>query len=128
MAVITAALVAYAWIAAGLRPFTHPEELLVALPVIPVVVLTARRGRAEAAPGVPAAPDQAGAAVWAGLFVALIAWELIALFSSPRSDHPTMSSVADRIMSVHVGRTAVFAIWLVLGVALALRPVWRTHR
>jgi hypothetical protein len=123
---VTACLLAYAWIAAGFLPFTKPEELVVALPVIPVVILTARRGRSAAEPALGrATPQQGGAVVWVGLFVALLVWELIALFSSPRSDHPTMSYLTDRIMSVHVGRTAVFALWLVLGGALALRPMWR---
>jgi hypothetical protein len=128
---VTATFLVYAWIAAGLRPFTTPEELLVALPVIPVVILTARRGRAGARPKAQASTfssGESGAVVWVGLLVALAGWELIALFSSPRSDHPTMSSVADKIMSVHVGRTAVFALWLVLGAALALRPMWKANR
>jgi hypothetical protein len=120
-----AVVLAYAWIAAGLLPFTKPEELLVALPVIPVVILTARRGRSAAEPAQSGAPKQGGAVVWAGLFAALLVWEMIALFSSPRSQHPTMSYLTDRIMSVHVGRAAVFLLWLLLGGALALRPMWR---
>jgi hypothetical protein len=120
-----AVVLAYAWIAAGFLPFTQPEELVVALPVIPVIILAARRGRSAAEPALGASPEQGGAVVWVGLFAALLVWELIALFSSPRSQHPTMSYLTDRIMSVHVGRTAVFLLWLLLGGALALRPMWR---
>jgi hypothetical protein len=122
-----AAVLAYAWIAAGLRPFTSPEELLVALPVIPVVILTARRGQPAAGAVHPSAARD-GTIVWVGLVVALVGWELAALFSSPRSEHPTMSSITDRIMSVHVGRAGVFVLWLVLGGALALRPRGRRAR
>jgi hypothetical protein len=120
-----AVVLAYAWVAAGLLPFTRPEELLVALPVIPVVILTARRGRAAAEPALGVSSEQGRAGVWVALLAALLAWELIALFSSPRSQHPTMSYLTDRIMSVHVGRTAVFLLWLLVGGALALRPMWR---
>ncbi len=126
LAAAVAVVLAYAWIAAGLRPFTHPEELLVVVPVIPVVILTARR--ALPAAGAPIERDEDGVTVWVGLVAALVVWELAALFSSPRSEHPTMSYVADRIMSVHVGRAAVFVLWLVLGGALALRPRWRPVR
>ena len=124
---VTASVLAYAWIAAALRPFTLPEELLVALPMIPVIILTARRGRSASEPRGLAPPEEGGAAVWVGLFAALIVWELVALFSSPRSEHPTMSSMTDRIMSVHVGRAGVFVLWLLLGGALALRPMWRRN-
>ncbi len=69
----------------------------------------------------PAAdPAQRGTAVWVMLLAVLIGWELLALFSSPRHDHPTMSSVADTIMSVHVGRAAMFAVWLAAGAGLAM--------
>jgi hypothetical protein len=56
--------------------------------------------------------------VWAALLLAIAAWELLAFFSSPRRDHPTLSSIADRIMSVHAGRALVFAAWLALGATI----------
>jgi hypothetical protein len=116
------ALIGYAWVVAGLRPFTEPENVLVALPIVVVAVLAARRGRSDPEPARRSVPAPRGAAVWAGLTAAVVAWELVALFSSPRDDHPTLSSIADRIMSVHVGRAAVVVVWLALGVALARRP------
>jgi hypothetical protein len=119
------ALLVYAWVVAGLRPFTEPENILVAVPIVVVFLLAARRGRSTSeAPSQPlrTAPARHGALVWVGLIGALVAWELIALFSSPRDDHPTMSSIADWIMSVRVGRTLFVIVWLLAGVALALRP------
>jgi len=111
----------YSWIAAGFRPFTKPEDIVVALPVIPVLVLALWwRG---------SAPDRAatdstqtasrGTAMWLVLLVALVVWELAAYASTPRDDHPTLSSIADSIMSTHPGRAALFALWLALGAALA---------
>ena len=122
------ALIVYAWVVAGLRPFTDPENILVALPILAVLVLAARRGPSKPDLTNRSVPAQRGAIVWLGLAGAIVAWELIALFSSPRDDHPTMSSIADWIMSVHVGRAAFVAVWLVLGVALARRPSVRSRR
>jgi stearoyl-CoA desaturase (delta-9 desaturase) len=64
-------------------------------------------------------PDpRRGAGGRAALLLAIAAWELLAFFSSPRRDHPTLSSIADRIMSVHAGRALVFAAWFALGVTI----------
>jgi hypothetical protein len=60
--------------------------------------------------------------LWITALVVLASWELLALFSSPRDDHPTLSYLADRIMSTHVGRSIIFLAWLLLGAALAVRP------
>jgi len=115
-------------VVAGLRPFTDPENILVALPILAVVVLAARQGRSTSDPTNRSARARHGAVVWLGLVSAIAAWELIALFSSPRDDHPTMSSIADWIMSVRVGRTVLVIVWLALGVALARRPFLRPRR
>jgi len=122
--VIVAVVLGYAWIAAGLRPFTTPENLLVAVPIIGVGLLAARRARTgpERPHLVDAPSRRRGSVVWVALAVGFAVWELNALFSSPRDDHPTLSSIADWIMSVHVGRAALFLCWLALGAALALRP------
>jgi hypothetical protein len=114
----------YSWIAAGARPFTTPENVMVAIPIAIALVLGARRGGepAELTVTIPVGEER-GTIVWVALLAALVGWELVALFSSPREDHPTLSSVADTIMSVHIGRAAVFALWLAAGAALALdRP------
>jgi hypothetical protein len=125
MVLVTIAVaLGYAWIAAGQRPFTTPENLLVAVPIIGVGLLAARRGRSwRERPLLVAAPSRRrGSLVWVALAVGFAVWELNALYSSPRDDHPTLSSIADWIMSVHAGRAALFLCWLALGAALALRP------
>jgi hypothetical protein len=124
-AAIMAGALAYSWIAAALRPFTWPEDLAVAIPVLVVGVFVGRRW---AEPRTARASDPGGArarhaagAVWIGLFSLLMAWELAAYFSSPRHDHPTLSSIADDIMSSHPGRAAMFGLWLALGWLLFAR-------
>jgi hypothetical protein len=113
----------FSWVAAGFRPFTQPENAAVAIPALIVLVVSWRRsdfgkdGRGE-----PVAPSGTGIAVWVSILVLLTAWELIAYVSSPRDDHPTLSSISDSLMSVHVGRAAAFLGWLVVGWALFLLP------
>jgi hypothetical protein len=129
LVLLVAGVVVYAWIAAALRPFTEPENLVVAAPIVAVGVMTARPIRSD--PMATAARASAGwrraALLWLAVVLVLATWELLALFSSPRDEHPTLSYLADRIMSTHVGRTVVFLVWLGLGAALAVRP-WRPVR
>jgi hypothetical protein len=118
MVYLAAGLIAlvYSWLAAGLRPFTWPMYITVAIPIL--LALTVIRAR-------PAAENQTrerrGTIVWIGLFLLLCTWELIAYFSSPRHDHPTLSTIADNVMSSHPGRAAMFALWLAFGWALFVR-------
>ena len=113
--------IVYSWIAAGFRPFTTPEDIVVALPVIPVLVLALwwRGSRPDPAPTGTTHTAPRGTAMWLVLLGALVVWELAAYASTPRDDHPTLSSIADSIMSTHPGRAAIFALWLALGAALA---------
>ena len=53
------------------------------------------------------------------LVALLLAWELLALRASPRSQHPTISSFVETIEQNHVGRIVMFFLWLWLGWTLA---------
>jgi hypothetical protein len=48
-------------------------------------------------------------------------WELISYRSSSRVYYPTVSSIADAIMSTHPGRFAMFAVWLAVGYGMFRR-------
>jgi len=116
-------VLAFSWIAAGYRPFTQPMNAAVALPALVLVVVSWRRsdfGKSSGADLVR--PSRAGTAIWVVLLAVLTAWELAAYASSPRHDHPTLSSISDSLMSVHLGRAAAFLGWLVVGWALFVRP------
>jgi hypothetical protein len=115
--VIAVALL-YSWAAAYWRPFTWPMYIATALPIVAVLVVDRRHDR-PAENDRP--PRRSGLAVWAGLFALALVWELAAYFASPRQDHPTLSTIADNIMSTHLGRTAAFALWLALGSVLFFR-------
>jgi hypothetical protein len=116
-----AVALAYSWVAGGLRPFTQPANISVALPVAAVLVLVCLRRPRRREAGT-ARIGRNAVIVWVALLIALVAWELVAYRSSPRDDHPTLSSIADSIMSTHPGRAAMFLGWLAAGAALAFLP------
>lgn len=118
----------YSWIAAGFLPFTWPMRIAVIVPVLIAGVFAVR----PSPPGVePAVADRRTyrrfVAAWITLLVLATAWELLALFSSPRDDHPTLSSMSDDVMSTHPGRALTFALWLLVGWLLFVRP-WTEKR
>ncbi|HLY81782.1 MAG TPA: hypothetical protein VKQ71_02295 [Acidimicrobiales bacterium] len=120
--VLIATALPYSWVAAGFRPFTWPMNIAVILPVLVTAGLGWIRFRVGRITRVVHADSRrGGAGVWIGIFSLLVAWELIAYFSSPRYDHPTLSSITDTAMSHRPGRAAAFALWLALGWALFLR-------
>ena len=101
---------AYCWFATDLRPFTIPIDLAVAIPAVVLAALawgppgsrTSKSADRKASTRLDAVP-------WAVLFGLLAAFEVAAYLSSPRRDHPTLSSMADALMNTHPGRAAVFA-------------------
>jgi hypothetical protein len=118
---LIAGATAYSWIAAGFHPFTWPMRLATAVPIVLVLALGWRgpnRDRAEPR----RRTHRVGLWVWAALLVLLMVWELIAYLGSPRHDHPTLSSIAETVMSTQATRALVFAAWLGVGAVLLGRP------
>jgi hypothetical protein len=111
---VVGAVAAYSWVAAGFRPFTPAEEVLVAIPALLALVLAVRTSGATRTDSYDV-PTRGSGAIWLALVVVAAGWELNAYFSSPRSAHPTLSVIADNVMSVRPGRALVFALWLALG-------------
>lgn len=110
-------LVLYAALVATVRPFTWPALVLTAIAGIVVLVVTALPG-AHRTPGVR---PRRGLALWAILAAAVIAWQLVAYFQSPRDTHPTVSSMLDVLEAHRPLRAALFIGWVVLGRELARR-------
>ena len=110
----------YAWVAAGLRPFTIGEEVMVTLPALLVFAGACWPRRATGTPGATRS-SRGSIFVWLGLVGLAFAWELFAYFSSPREQHPTLSVIADEVMSVQPGRALLFLAWLALGALLITR-------
>jgi hypothetical protein len=108
----------YSWVAAGFHPFTVAEEIMVAIPAL--AIFAAAWGPSR--PPATVRWSRPSVALWLGLVVLTIGWELLAYFSTPRHDHPTLSVIADEIMSVHPGRALLFFLWLALGWLLVRTP------
>lgn len=66
-----------------------------------------------------------GAVVWTVLVLAAIGWDLYS-FARQRHDLPTLSRLFGDVTAHAAGRSGVFALWLALGVALAVG--WRRPR
>ena len=108
---------AYAWVAAGLRPFTWPALVSVGIAGVAAITLGTRRRR----PSESNAHDRRGALTWGVLCALLAGWELAAYVQSPRADHPTLSVLADQLLDWHPARAVAFLAWMAVGADLARR-------
>ena len=131
----------YAWVATSLGPFTWPQRVMTGAAAIATVGLGAyRAGPRLTLSGWwvdwrqlvrrvadPAKRDERrlrwrlGSAVWGSLIVAVTVSEVVTLFSSPRSTHPTLSAVIVPALSSHPLRFVAYVLWLTLGIGLARR-------
>ena len=116
--VLALPVLAYAWVAAGLRPFTLPALAATLGGGIAAIAVGARLPRCS--------PFRNGAVVggawvWLALAGAAAAWELQAFFQHPRSVHPTISSLTNNLMQDQITRTGAMLVWIAVGVWLARR-------
>jgi TRAP-type C4-dicarboxylate transport system permease large subunit len=118
------AVLTYGWWFTGLEPFSDAATRALLVPVVVLIVgatiYRSRHDSGERDAATRAAPRfRAAAVVWSALVVTLVAWELLALRSLPRSDHPTISSLVEGLAHHHIARLALFALWILLGWTLA---------
>ena len=133
--------VIYAWVATSLRPFTWPQRAMTGAAAVAIVGLGAYRAgprltlsgwwvdwrRLVRRETDPAKQDERrlrwrlGSAVWGSLIVAVTVSEVVTLFLTPRSTHPTLSAVIVPALSSHPSRFVAYVLWLVLGIGLARR-------
>ncbi len=126
-----AAACGYSWWASGTRTFTWQAEILTALPLVAVavgalltdagrtrrrdiLVPTGVRGRHGPEPSDDRL-HRPSVAAWAAIAAVVVLWELATYASSPRSAHPTLSSILDELTGGHFGKAVVFILWLGLG-------------
>lgn len=117
------ALAAYAWWATTLRPFTD-AALAVTLATGAAAILAGGWMRRAAGPlpsRVSGSGWSAGLAVWAALAVVLATWELAAYLQLPRSEHPTLSALANSVFDRHPVRALAFGVWVLAGFGIARR-------
>lgn len=118
------ALLAYGWWYTDLEPFSDAAFRALLVPVVLLIVVAsvyrARHASDAREAATRAAPRfRAALVVWGTIVTAVVAWELIALRSSPRSEHPTISSLVEGSAHHHLARLALFALWISLGWTLA---------
>jgi hypothetical protein len=118
------AVLAYGWWFTDREPFSdgalHALLVPVVLLIVLATVLRARRKSDAREAATRAAPRfRVAIVVWSVVIGALVAWELIALRSLPRADHPTISSLVEGSEHHHLARLALYAAWIALGWTLA---------
>lgn len=123
-AAIAATAFAYVALTSLTRPFTLEADVAIALPVVAAVPAAALRIRAGRRPG--SAIRQAGnskpepkpdrlSLTWVTMALVIAGWELYSFTSSPRSAHPTLSTLIDLLDSTRIGKFAAIALWLAGG-------------
>ncbi len=120
----TPVLAAYSWWATALQPFTAPALVVTLATGLAVMVagscMRQRRGRpATLRPA--ESVWSAGLAAWGILLIGLAVWELAAFLQLPRSEHPTLSSLANSVFDSHPVRTLAFGAWVAAGFGIARR-------
>ena len=111
---------AFGWWLTSLPPFSTAATTGVLFAGLAVIFAgSTRRRRRGSDRSRPHAHLGWGLAAWAGVFAAVVALELLMLFSQPRATHPTFSSITDPLQAHHVVRLAFFLGWAALGMSLA---------
>ncbi len=111
-------VVGYSIMAGFTRPFTAAADAVTALPLVVATVIAAARMRRRPSPPSSQTQPIRRFVLWLVIVALIAAWELSCFLSSPRSGHPTLSSLFDLLDSTNVGKTVAFALWLLLGTYL----------
>jgi disulfide bond formation protein DsbB len=110
------AIVAYALLAALCRPLTRPALLAVLVVGAPMCWFGVRRRPRRAGP-----VGGRSAAVWLGLGALAAAYELGLWLGPDDAAHPTLSTLADPVLSTYPGRVLGYLLWAGAGAWLVSR-------
>jgi hypothetical protein len=110
------ALLAYGWWATSLPPFAVTTMAAVVGAGVVAMAVGARDRRPAVLP-----LRVRDVALWSVLLGAFAAWQLAAYLQQPRSQHPTLSSLANTMLDTHPARTLAFVAWLAGAARLARR-------
>lgn len=110
-----AATLAYGWWATGLTPFSGGTAVaVVGAGAVAMAAGTIRRVRREQMP-------LAGSRSWFIAFAALAAWQVRTYRDTPRSEHPTLSSLTNAALDTHAPRALAFVAWIAAAWWMATR-------
>lgn len=116
LVVAAAVMLAFAWWAVSLPPFSGLATAVVIGAGSAVALWGAR------APALDRPTPQGGTtAPWAAVVLAGAAWEFAAYLQHPRDEHPTVSSLANALLDSQSARAAAFALWLLAMLRLSRR-------
>jgi hypothetical protein len=113
-----AALVGVAWAAGTTHSFTWPARCITIAAAVSVLVVAACAPRSS---GARRTRPERRDVPWGVVAVAAVGWQLAAYSQSPRTDHPTISSMLDAADAHAPLRAVVFLGWVALGLVLARR-------
>jgi len=113
--VVVGAIVGYALLAAVCRPLTGPALAAVLGAGAPLCWLGVRRRPRARAVG------KRSAAVWLGVGGLAAAFELGLRLGPDDPAHPTLSTLADPVLSTYPGRVLGYLLWLGFGAWLVSR-------
>lgn len=111
-----AAILGYALVAALCRPLTTPALAAVLLAGVPLMWIGVRRRPRRTAPA-----GRRSVALWLGIGALATAFELAVFLGPDDAAHPTLSTLADPLLSTYPGRVAGYLAWIGSGVWLASR-------
>lgn len=116
-ALVAVTSIACGWWVSGLQPFSTEATVV----VLAAGVASMAVGRVQGRP--PSGPGARGIATmpWIALLTVLAGWQLAAYASHPRSDHPTLSSLANGVLDPRPVRALAFAGWMLAAGWLARR-------
>ncbi len=116
LAATTAVVVAYALMAAVCRPLTGAALGAVLVAGAPLFWVGVRRRPRRAAP-----VGRRSVAVWSGLGVLAALFELGVFLGPDDAAHPTLSTLADPLLSTYPGRVLGYLLWVGAGLWLVSR-------
>ena len=128
--VVVAAMAIYAWVTAGVPPFSALSYVLIAIPSVAFVVAYARMGGLSRDNDAVSSYYQqrsdtttfSNVAPWTALLVAAIVLELIGLCLGGRSASvPTLSTTVDHLLARRWERSTLCFAWLLAGAVPLLR-------
>lgn len=121
-----AILAGYAWVVAGVAPFSAPSYVLVAIPSVVIVLAYVARGalspRHEAVNAYYQRESDGASlstvAPWIAVLTVAVALEVIGLVLGGRSSSvPTLSTTVDHLLRFHWERWLLCLAWLLVGVS-----------
>jgi hypothetical protein len=116
---VAAALVGYAWYAAGQAPFSSKALLSVLLPGAVLGAIAYGHPPERIAP--PESIDLTGFSYWVICLAALFEWEASAFRDGSTRAHPALTDLVNPLIAAHPIKSAAIVVWLLAGWGLVKR-------